>query len=1293
MHKPITILLLAICTAAFGGSDDVFLTENKGQWHPAVHFKAGIPAGALYLDDGGFTVQLFDPEALSSMHTGHKNTLFSDIRQHVVKTRFLQANPNGGYQLPEPTEYYSNYYIGNDPSRWASGVKSYPSARRKNLYDGVDLRVYRQRGVVKYDLHVLPGADPEVLKVQYDGPDSLRLIDGQLHVFTSVQDYIEQPPFAYQMDGGRLTRVPCHYQLDGAVISYVFPEGYDPSRELIIDPEISFSSYVGSGQSSFGYTATYDEDGNLYAGAISFGQGYPTSAGAIDPTHNGGAIDIGISKFSADGTQLLYSTFLGGAGNESPHSLVVNEDNELYLLGSTGSPDFPTTPGSHDPTFNGGPLLNFNIGYGFSHPDGTDIVVAKFNADGTNLLASTFMGGSGNDGLNIDPLMEYNYGDAFRGEIIVDDNSAVYVASVTTSSDFPVTAGALQTTYDGGDTDGCLFKLNADLSVLEWSTYYGGNTEDACYSVQIADDGSVYVAGGTTSPDLPMTAQSLVDTESGSVDGFVARLTADGSTLLGATYLGTSAYDQCFFVQLDTEGNVFVVGQTEGPYPVSGDVYTNPNSGHFVHKFDENLQNSLLSTVVGNGNGGPNISISAFLVSNCDQIYISGWGGDTNSGSANILTSTTDGLPVTADAFQPVTDGDDFYLMVLSADAEELVYATFFGGGSSNEHVDGGTSRFDKRGTVYQAVCAGCGGNDDFPTQSGVWSETNTSSLANGQCNLGVFKFDLTTIVADIAIDGPDEVCAGQLVSFINNTSVADQFDWDFGGQGSANSENPSFTFDEPGTYTVSMVATHSDECIQPDSTEIEITILPPPEIEVSTSTTICPGDSTELFVSGGDNYLWSPAGQVDDPTSENPTVWADETTTFFVNLEAQCGNLTDTVTVNVWEEDYGAGEDQIVCLGESVGISAFGGGTYSWTPAASLNNASIANPAASPEEATTYTCEITSPNGCVYTASVNVSVLPGLPEVETSPPASICDGGSVGIWASGGDSYLWAPTPGLNAYDVPNPLASPSTNTWYVVNVSNACGTVQDSALVNIGVVTANVEPTDTVCPGGTIQLNASGGVTYAWYPAETLDDPISQTPVASPFSTTTYTVVVTDQYGCAEVTNITVPVYQPPYVFAGMDVVADFMTWESVDAQSNGTLTWESDLPLTCTECPSPSVQATESGAVYVTAVDSNGCAATDSLLVQVIGSLFVPNAITPNGDGINDFFRAVGSEIEEFHLQIFNRWGELIFETRDIDEGWNGGVDQHYVESEVYIWDIRAKEQTGVTFERRGHVTVIR
>src|SRR5690606_30188264 len=200
-------------------------------------------------------------------------------------------------------------------------------------------------------------------------------------------------------------------------------------------------------------------------------------------------------------------------------------------------------------------------------------------------------------------------------------------------------------------------------------------------------DNSVYFAGGTTSTLMPTTAGAYQQSKLNGVDGYIGHVSADGSQLLACTYNGTNSFDQNYFVQLDTEGFVYVIGQTLGSYPISNGVYSNPNSGQYIQKFSPDLTTSIWSTRVGSGSGEIDISPSAFLVTTCGQIYLSGWGGTiNNSGSLNVL-------PTTSNAFQTSTDGNDFYLMVLEADASELVYGTFFGGSQSAEHVDGGTSR------------------------------------------------------------------------------------------------------------------------------------------------------------------------------------------------------------------------------------------------------------------------------------------------------------------------------------------------------------------------------------------------------------------------------------------------------------------------------------------------------------------------------------------------------------------------------------------------------------------------
>src|SRR5690606_24667487 len=334
--------------------------------------------------------------------------------------------------------------------------------------------------------------------------------------------------------------------------------------------------------------------------------------------------------------------------------------------------------------------------------------------------------------------------------------------------------------------------------------------------------------------------------------------------------------------------------QTHGAYPVSAGVYSNPGSTQFIHKYDHDLSTSQWSTVIGSGLGNENISPSAFLVSDCGQIYFSGWGGVVN-GFAQAANSTTNGLPTTVDAFQGSTTGSDFYLMVLEEDATALNYATFFGGTVSTEHVDGGTSRFDKHGTVYQAVCAGCQGNNDFPTTPGAWSTTNGSF----NCNLGVFKFDLLQPTAEIGLDGPDY--SGLLyahVSFVNLSVGGTVFDWSFGDGADTTAFAPGHTYSTAGSYTVRVVLSDDDVCTSNDTAYITITILDPPPPTIDTVQPICPGGSVQLQAHGGHAYQWLPAPGLTDLFVADPVVTPPASTTYTVLVTDSCG--TDTASVDV---------------------------------------------------------------------------------------------------------------------------------------------------------------------------------------------------------------------------------------------------------------------------------------------------------------------------------------------------------------------------------------------------------
>ena len=234
----------------------------------------------------------------------------------------------------------------------------------------------------------------------------------------------------------------CKYVLNKNILSYEFPKGYEKKYDLIIDPTLIFSTFSGSFSNNFGYSATFDSKGFLYSGSSAFGSQYPTTLGAYSTTFGGGTVDVVLTKFDTTGSFLVYSTYLGGTSDELPHSLIVNNFDELYVMGTTSSTDFPTTTNCFDSTFNGGTPNNLSNGLGVNYTNGSDIFITHLSNDGSNLLGSTYIGGTGNDSSNstssnsVDNILRYNYADEIRGEIEVDENNNIYVGTSTRSIDF-----------------------------------------------------------------------------------------------------------------------------------------------------------------------------------------------------------------------------------------------------------------------------------------------------------------------------------------------------------------------------------------------------------------------------------------------------------------------------------------------------------------------------------------------------------------------------------------------------------------------------------------------------------------------------------------------------------------------------------------------------------------------------------------------------------------------------------------------------------------------------------------
>jgi gliding motility-associated-like protein len=1153
-------------------------TENKNQWDSRVLYKAQLDGGAMFLEKNCFTYNFYNKEAIRDTHLegGSRGDKKYNFSTHAYRMTFLNALFTTKVAAKHPTSDYCNYFLGKNKNTWAGNVKNFQEVNYSNIYKNINLQLIRGNNSLKYNFFVSPGGEVKDIQMFYEGVSSIKLENGTLRIKTSINELTEHKPFAYQWINSKKVEVPCEFVLEGTTVSFRFAKGYDKERELVIDPHLVFAASSGSTANNFGHSATYDNQGNLISGGIAFGTGYPVKLGAYDGTANG-EVDVVITKYNDSGSDLIYSTYLGGAHDEVVTSIIVDNQDNLLMYGVTGSSDFPVTTGAYDTTFNGGKLYSPHVTNGNFFQFGTDLFLCKLNNTGTSLLASTFIGGSSNDGINCnnvsseytgsyrDPItgklepynsppldsMQYNYGDYYRGEINLDKLGNVYVASSTRSKDFPANG------YDtllNGQQDAVVFKMSNDLKSLIWSTYLGGNDNDAAYGLVIDDTSNVYVSGGTRSNNFKTSPGAVKATSlGGKADGFLAKLSNDGKALLASTYYGTDKYDQCFYVQLDRQNNVYVVGQTDGVMPISPGVFNKPNSGQFISKLNNTFTKVIFSTLFGNGNGVPNISPTAFLVDECENIYVSSWATAFNTKIPN----ATD-MPVTADAEDKTTESPDFYLIVLTSQAKALWYGTYLGGNDSGEHVHGGTSRFDKKGILYQSLCTGCGGNQDFPVTDGAWPPDTV--MKNGAyCNNGVFKlnFQIQSVNAKFTVDSA-KGCTPYKVKFNNQSTSWTNYLWDFGnGDTTSTDFSPTRTYTVPGTYYIKL-KTINTACNTSDVDSIKITVYPSiaADFELLNNCT----ETIKLIDSSKSNpFSWHwDFGDGKTSTVQNPVYTYAKPGAYTVELivatKDGCKDTTQVSFDNSYE--ISVNKDTLICEGGSAQLQAAGGYRYSWLPVSSLDNPNIENPIASPIITTTYTVQIFYVNAM-------------------------------------GDSCSKELTTKVNVFD-------------------------KNSVSIK---ATAD---RDTVIKGESTMIRAliNPAFPFQWTPATDVQNPKALNTIVTPQKTTTYTVSIT----------------------AG-------------DCSRSDTVT------------------------IFVL---PNECEAED---------IFVPNTFTPNEDGENDILYARSNVVSTIYFAVYNRWGELMFETTDLKNGWNGNYKGMKADPAVFAWYVKGKCYNGKEFFKKGNVTLIR
>ncbi len=1220
-----------------------YFVENLGQWHPRVRYELQLHDGALFLEDDGLTVALRTPVA-------HPGPAAAKAKTDYYRVLFDGARPT----VPEGLhrqECYNNYYLGDDPSRWRTGVGKYLAARYDGLYPGVTLELYGGRKAMKYNFIVAPQADPTQIALLYKNVKGVTVDSkGSLLVRTAVKTLVEVKPYVFQVVAGREQEVGSRWKVekvaDGYRVSIALGD-YDPSRELVIDPTLIFSTYTGSGSDNWGTTATYDSEKNVYTAGLVFGVDYPVTDDAYDTTYNGNA-DIGIFKFDSTGSQQIFATYLGGNQADMPHSMYVNSFDELVVFGTTGSANFPTTLGAFCRQFHGGSLLNY-MGNIIPYPNGSDIFVSRFSADGSQLQASTFVGGSGNDGLNYrdsynsdmeivfkgNGALYYNYGDGARGEIITDDLNNVYVGTTTFSVDMPVTPGCVQPT-PGGQQEGLVFKLDYNLRNMLWCTYLGGEKDDAVYSIDVDTSYNVVVCGGTASTRFPTTPRAYQRSyRGGTTDGFVTKIAYHGNRIISSSYLGSNAYDQLYFVRIGRHNEVMLFGQTKatGTTMIYNAGYGVPGAGMLLVRLKPDFSARVWSTVFGTS-GRINLSPTAFAADICNRVYAAGWGRDFAGDNASYYlpwyTYGTTGMEYSQDAYSDTTDGQDFYILSLDAEASQLDYATFFGEphdntnpNSGSDHVDGGTSRFDKLGTLYQSVCASCRGTHDFPTTAEAWSRQNGSG---NRCNNALFRFSVTDDSPVAEFQLPPSGCAPYSITF-NNTGRGESFQWHFGDGGTSTERNPTHTYTAPGTYTITLIAYMVNGCTTSDTQRHTLIVLGDTAFAHAPEV-LCDRNAIQIGPRPalGATYRWS-GDPVSDPNIANP--WVDTTGTYILRTTAGGCTQTDTFEVHAYTL---------------------------------VDEWQLRNP---------Y-CHDSLDGGAVFrlgagidSAMVTVSVVPDHP---VGP-----------YYTSQGRTYF--------------ALDNLSADTVYRLSVEGyGCLFEKDIALENPPKPHYTKEYSEKLCDDG-----CGGWIHLTWDAGDTLMQQLC---------TGTYVLQLTDQRGC--------PLVDTSHIVRDHDLDS-LRLWADADGIYLGQsvqlhaatvppvpdlhYVWEPAADLDRADIADPVATPTDTMTCYTATVSDGHCRVSDTLCIHCIDFIcgapefFIPNAFTPNDDGINDRICFNADPLTDFSIYIYNRWGQCVYHSDDASQCWDGTYDNARCLAGVYTYTCHIRCHNGQETHLKGDITLIR
>jgi PKD repeat protein len=651
--------------------------ENGGQVDPSVALYAWTPRGGVALVHGGAIVTLVDGDLGANVHITFRDA--------------SQVRPEGREPLPGVT----NMILGNDPAGWTSGLVTYSQGLFRDAWDGIDLVYKVTDGGLKYEMVVRPGADPTDIALDVSGHTGMTVdARGDLVIDTVAGVVTDRGLVAFYADDPSDT-VGCAFQLLGDD-GYGFRlDDFDPSRTLVIDPLV-YSTFVGGGAGELEEPVAgvaVDAAGRALVAGQTNTTDFPVTTGAFQTSNAGGGTDLFVLRMAADGSDVEWSTYLGGTGADFPYDMALDGGGLPVVVGRTNSTDFPTSAGSIDPDHTGSDHQGFLL---------------KLDGNGAGLAYSTYLGGNMTDEIT---------------SLVLDDADNVYLAGNTLSKDLPTTTGAAFPNHTGFSFDAFVAKVRSDGSAIIDLTYLGGTKWDVALTIDVDGSGAVYVGGETISTDFPATNGSFQDFLMNNLtrDGFIAKLVPGMGSVGWATYIGGLASDYVEFLSVDANGSVYAAGDTEsGDFPVTNGSY------QVVH------QGATETFILRMAANGSQLEYCTFL-GGSDREYCEGLIVD-DQGRALVVGSTISlDFPTITGVQQEIKAGQfDTFLFRLAYDGVTPLYSTFLGG--TTWDLANGVAMDDDG----MAVMVGATDSTNFPTTSGAFQETH-----GGRVDVFVTKIDM----------------------------------------------------------------------------------------------------------------------------------------------------------------------------------------------------------------------------------------------------------------------------------------------------------------------------------------------------------------------------------------------------------------------------------------------------------------------------------------------------------------------------------------------------------------------